>query len=88
LISGEFVEGDPPAPQLLIDTASGEPIDGQIWPTGTFVIGCCADTAFTRRDGGVVLTGDAAGVRVYLPLGISPPVESVPPPGSPDPSTR
>jgi hypothetical protein len=72
LISGEFVEGEPPAAQLLIDTASGQPIDGQTWPMGTFVSGCCADPAFTRRDDGVVLTGDSAGLRVFLPLGVGP----------------
>jgi hypothetical protein len=68
LVTGEFVEGAEPGPQVLLDANTGEPVAKQTWPAGTFVTGCCGETTFTRLDGGVVLTGDHASLRVYLPL--------------------
>lgn len=71
LITSGVTTGATPAPAVLIDAVTGEAIDGQTWPPGTFLQGCCGDPAFTRADGGAVLTSDGSSLRVFLPLGVA-----------------
>lgn len=63
--------------EVMIETATGATVDGQRWPSGEFLIGCCDDPSFTDNDSGVVLTGDNTGVRLYVPLGTGLPTTTI-----------
>lgn len=60
----------PPAPTgyVMIDVATGQPVDGQRWPAGTFWMGCCSDMSFTIERGGAVITSDVTSLQVFLPV--------------------
>lgn len=73
LLNEEWVgaggSSDPRGPDIvMIDLATGQPVEGQRWSGDTFFMGCCADMSFTTNDGGVVITSDVTSLQVFLPV--------------------
>ena len=67
-------DGTPPGAWLMIDTATGQPIEGQAWTYETFETNDYSleqINKWVRRDGAVVLAVKDEHVRVWLPAGIS-----------------
>lgn len=60
--------------QTMVETATGTPIDGQVWPEPTpFHVGCCGDPSFTIIDGGTVLTSDGLTLEMFVPIAAAAP---------------
>jgi hypothetical protein len=51
----------------MLDVSTGEAVEGQVWPAGTFHGGCCGEPSFTAAHGGVVLTSDGSVLELYVP---------------------
>ena len=59
---------------LMIDTATGEPVEGQLWPNHeTFRVGYSMeeDGMWVSRRGGVVLAVNGDHIRVWFPAAVS-----------------
>lgn len=56
--------------QTMIDVATGEPVDGQVWAgeVPPFSTGCCGDPSFTMIDGDAALTSSGPVLTLFVPL--------------------
>ena len=69
-----FYDGTPPGAWLMIDTATGQSIEGQAWNYETFETDYYSMeqiNKWVRGDGAVVLAVKDDHVRIWLPAGVS-----------------
>jgi hypothetical protein len=69
-----LLDGSPPAAWLMIDTATGQPVDGQAWDYSTFETDYYSMeqiNKWVRRDDGIVVAVKDDHVRIWMPVGVS-----------------
>src|SRR5690606_11301283 len=67
LVGGPAADGSPDEFTVrMIDVSTGEAVEGQVWPDGTFHGGCCGEPSFTAARGGVVLTSDGQVLEMFV----------------------
>ena len=73
LVGGPLGGGGTGGGATLLDVRTGNPVEGQTWPQGTFHAGCCGEPSFTVADGGALLTSDGHRLSLFVPAAIAAP---------------